>query len=225
MDQLKKIIGRNIVWLLIAVLVVGFFVIANQSDSEVVKNPDFIAAADDTDMFMGDKNAPVDLVVYTDFLCPYCAQFANDTMPEIEKEFVDTGKVKVETRPIAMIGVDSGLAAEGAYCAADQDSFKSYHDTLYAYAQSEIFDKNISTRETSVITKATLGDLMESADTLDQKAFSDCLEDDTYAAEVEKATANATAEGVSGTPYVMVNGNHVQGLSYDILSAVIKAQL
>lgn len=226
MQEAKETVGQNFVWVLIAVLIMGFFVIASQSsDAEKEKDPVFVTASDARSMYKGVNNAPVDIVVYTDFLCPYCAQFANDTMPSIEKEFINTGKAKLEVRPLAMIGVDSSLAAQGAYCAADQGAFWEYHDSLYVYTQREVFDKNVSVRETSALTTQKLADVMQQDSDIDTGVFRNCLSDETHAGIVERATADANSQGVDGTPYIMINGNHIQGLSFDIVSTVIEAQL
>ena len=226
MEQANNLIKRNILWVVIGMLVLAFAAISIQSKSESEElNSAFVSVSQETNMYKGDSEAPVDVVIYTDFLCPYCADFATDVMPLIEKEYVETGKAKVEVRPVAMIGLDSDLAAEAAYCAADQRQFWTFHDTLYDYAEAEISGSGASIREESVLTEPILTNLMKNTKEFDEKQFSSCVADESYADAVTAVTADATANGVSGTPHVMVNGNHIQGLSYEIVSSVIKAQL
>jgi len=79
---------------------------------------------------MGDPNAPVRIIEYADFQCPYCLQYWRATEPQIIKTYVATGKVYYEYRSVgAFIGPDSALAAEAVYCAGDQNKF--WNITMY----------------------------------------------------------------------------------------------
>jgi protein-disulfide isomerase len=81
---------------------------------------------------MGDPNAPIVLVEYSDFQCEFCASFVRDTKPQLEENYIKTGKVyfvyrdyPLDTHPGARV------AAAAANCAADQGSFWPMHDLLY----------------------------------------------------------------------------------------------
>ncbi len=82
-------------------------------------------------LIIGDPNAPVTLVDYGDFQCPFCAQFFEQTAPSISRDYVDTGRVRIEFRVETHIGRESVRAGEAAYCANDQQTFRAYHDELY----------------------------------------------------------------------------------------------
>lgn len=80
----------------------------------------------------GTLEAPVALVIYSDFQCPYCRRLALDALPEIEKRYVSTGKVVVAFRHFPLPSHASArLAAEAAACAGDQDRFWDFHDALF----------------------------------------------------------------------------------------------
>jgi len=82
--------------------------------------------------YMGDPKAPVKMIEYADFQCPYCRLYWQDTEPRIIQSYVMTGKVYYEYRSVgAFIGQESAAAAEATYCAGDQGKFWEFHDTLF----------------------------------------------------------------------------------------------
>lgn len=82
----------------------------------------------------GQASAPVVLMVYSDFECPYCAAFAQNTLPEFRKEYVQTGRVLLAFRhlPLLSIHPEAESAATAAACAAEQSEFWPFHDSLFA---------------------------------------------------------------------------------------------
>ena len=86
---------------------------------------------------LGDPNAPVTLVEWADYQCPFCGAFGREIMPRIIQDFVVTGQVKVYFRDLPFPDSASGygesdMAAEAAACAGDQGKFWEYHDTIFA---------------------------------------------------------------------------------------------
>jgi protein-disulfide isomerase len=76
-------------------------------------------------------DAPVVLVVFSDYQCPFCAQWSEETLPLL-MERVEAGELRIEFRDVNVFGPDSERAARAAYAAAEQDSFQEYHDALFA---------------------------------------------------------------------------------------------
>ena len=168
------------------------------------------------DNTMGDPNAPIQIVEYGDFQCPYCLKFWQETEPQLIKEYVNTGKVFFEFRSFPVIGPESVSAAEGAYCAGDQGKFWEYHDTLFTNWTGE----NVGdfTREK----------LIQYADSLslDTKIFEKCLSDETHKGTVEQDKASGDADGVHATPTFMINGHKVEGTrSFDVMKHIIEELL
>lgn len=86
---------------------------------------------DPTDpMALGKTDAPVGLVVFSDFQCPYCAKWSNDTLPELLK-YVDNGKLRIEFREMNIFGAESEQAARAAYSAGMQGKLREYHELLF----------------------------------------------------------------------------------------------
>ncbi len=151
---------------------------------------------------LGDPNAPVKIVEYADFQCPYCMHFWQETQPQIIEHYVKSGKVYFEYHSVgAFLGPESGAAAEAAYCAGDQGKFWQYHDTLFSNWTGE----NVGdfTNDKLRGFAASLG--------LDQAAFSDCLSSGKYAVMLEQDVKDAKAAGVRATPSFLINGNLLEG--------------
>jgi len=154
----------------------------------------------------GDAGAPVTIVEFSDFQCPYCAAYATDTYPEIVKRFVDAGKVRYVFKdfPLAQIHPQAPEAAEAARCARDQggdEAFWAMHDKLFA-AQAE-WSEQPDAADRFATYAAGLG--------LDRAALSKCLAADTHAAAVQADFEAGRGYGVEGTPSFFVNGRLIAG--------------
>ena len=135
--------------------------------------------------FRGDKAAPLTLVEITDYQCPFCGRHARETLPQIEKEYVDTGKLKyyVIDLPLEAIHRNAFKAATAVRCANDQGKYWQMHDQLFANQQAlSEWDE----RATSV--------------SLDTAKFDACLASGKYDGDVRKDIGLAQSAGISGTP-------------------------
>jgi protein-disulfide isomerase len=151
---------------------------------------------------MGDPNAPVRIVEYGDFQCPYCRRFWQQTEPQLIETYISTGQVYFEYRSVGtFIGPESAAAAAAAYCAGDQGKFWEYHDTLYSNQTGENVGDFASSRLKQFA--AALG--------LDQETFDSCLDNQTYAARVQQDADDAQADGIHATPSFLINGTLVEG--------------
>src|SRR3989337_1514537 len=81
--------------------------------------------------FKGDANAPITIIEFSDFQCPYCGRYATQVGPQIDEQYINDGKVRMGYWHVAFLGEESQWAAEAAECAADQDAFWEYHDKLF----------------------------------------------------------------------------------------------
>lgn len=141
----------------------------------------------DDDPMKGDKNAKVVLVEFTDYQCPFCARHVRDTMPQIDAEYVKTGKVRYVTRefPLESIHPQAFKAAEAALCAGDQGKYWEMHARLFAN-QRALAPADLASHAQAV--------------GLDPAKFSQCLEGGTKVAKVRKDLADGAKAGVTGTP-------------------------
>ncbi len=151
---------------------------------------------------MGDPNAPVKIIEYADFQCPFCVRYWEDTEPQIISTYVATGKVFYEYRSVgAFLGPESGSAAEAAYCAGDQGKFWEYHDLLFANWTGE----NVGDFAPEKLRQYAV------AAALDLNKFDDCLSRGLHADQVQQDVTDAQADGVRATPSFLVNGKLLEG--------------
>src|SRR3989338_8554201 len=91
----------------------------------------------DADQVKGEEDAPVTIVEYSDFQCPFCKRFYEQTLPSIEEKYIATGKVKLIYRHFPLsFHQNAQVAAEGVECAGDQDKFCEMHDILFDKVQA-----------------------------------------------------------------------------------------
>src|SRR5689334_20084698 len=150
-------------------------------------SPESIVLGIDDDPLMGDKKARLVLVEFSDFQCPFCARFVHETLPEIEKDYIKTGKLKYVFRdfPITSAHKDAFKAALAAGCALDQGKFWEMHDRLFENQAA-----------------FTVYNLTQSAEAigLNKEKFQKCLENNEYATEVQNDFAEGLRAGVNQTP-------------------------
>ena len=151
---------------------------------------------------LGDPNAPVTVIEFADFRCPFCEQLFTSVEPSLKKDYIDTGKVKFYFRNYAFLGPASVVAANAAECANDQGKFWAMHDWFYQNQPAET--------DTS---QYTVNNLTQVAGTLgmDTTQFSDCLTNNKFQTNVDKDMSDGNAAGVTGTPATFINGVLISG--------------
>jgi protein-disulfide isomerase len=153
---------------------------------------------------MGDPGAPVTIVEFTDYQCPYCSRHSLQTLPSIVSELVETGRVYyiLKDLPLDQLHPNARAAAEAARCAGDQDAYWAMHDQLFS-SQSEWAEKGEATGELFVAFARDLG--------LDEAQMADCLESGRFKDAVEANVAEARALGVASTPMFFIDGYPLDG--------------
>ena len=150
--------------------------------------PESILLAIDDDPVKGDRKARLVLVEFSDFQCPYCARFVRETLPEIEKDYIKTGKLKYVFRdfPITSAHKDAFKAALAAGCALDQGKYWEMHHRLFENQAA-----------------FTVHNLTQNAEAigLNKETFQQCLNNNEYATEVQNDFADGTKAGVNQTPF------------------------
>lgn len=163
-----------------------------------------ILALSSRDAILGDANAPVTVIEYGDYQCPYCAQYYSTTQSSIISKYVNTGKVKMVFRDYPFLGNESVAAAEAAQCAEDQNKLWAYHDALYS---AKLGDDGKGGTENDGTLSRTLFMSIASNLKMDTKAFGDCIDSNKYANLVAQEKADGGVLGVNSTPATIVNGS------------------
>lgn len=156
------------------------------------------------DVILGDPKAPVTLIEYGDYQCPFCGRFFSQTELPLRDDYIKTGKVKMIFRNFAFLGPESTAAGAAAECAKDQKQFWAYHDALY---NAEIADG----QENNGNLNSTLFLKLASDLKLDTSSFKSCLDGGKHAARVTEDAAKAQDVGVNSTPTVFINGQKMTG--------------
>lgn len=157
----------------------------------------------------GPAEAPVQIVEFSDFQCPFCKRM-QDVISEVVAKY--DGQVSWFYKDLPLISIHSGAkyAAEAARCAGDQGKFWEYRDALF---------------DADKVTDGMHEDLASKLE-LDLEAFAGCLSEHKYAGVVESDLAEAETLGITGTPTLLINGILLSGArSADDLSAVIEREL
>ncbi|MFQ5419872.1 MAG: DsbA family protein, partial [Anaerolineae bacterium] len=158
---------------------------------------------DDITFAIGDPNAPVTIVEYTDFQCPFCARHFLETYPQIKANFVDTGQVYYVFKdfPLTSIHPQAVAAAQAARCAGDQDAYLEMHDGLFSLQDQ--WANNPSANDVFIQIANQIG--------LETEAFTACLTNSKYESSVMADLDEGVSFGVRGTPAFFINGNYVSG--------------
>lgn len=148
--------------------------------------PTRVSVSADDDPVIGNPNAPVTIIEFSDFECPFCGRFFEQTLPTLKQKYIDTGKVKIVYRDFPLsFHSNAQKAAEAGECAKEQGKFVELHDAIFANQQA------ISVADLKA-TATRLG--------LNSAQFDTCVDSGKYAAEVQADEADGAAAGVSGTP-------------------------
>lgn len=167
---------------------------------------------------MGDPNAPIEIIEYTDFQCPFCQRHFLQTFPQIKAQYIDTGQVHYVFKdfPLTSIHPQAFIASEAARCAHDQGAYLEMHDLLFEQQNEWSGRADADTVFSSYA--AELG--------LDGDTFAACLSSHTHETAVQTDMDEAINLGIRGTPAFFVNGNFVNGAQpFNVFSQIIDQML
>ena len=170
----------------------------------------------DDDAVRGDAKAPVTIIEFSDYQCPFCERFYSQTEKQIEEQYVKTGKVKFVYRDFPLsFHQNAQKAAEAAECAGEQNKYWEMHDKLFDNSQGD------GTGLNTADLKKYAADLK-----LDTTKFNDCLDTGKMTSEVQKDFLDGQKAGVQGTPAFYVNGQLISGAQpFSAFQQVIDAEL
>jgi len=159
----------------------------------------------------GDKNAKVTLVEFTDYQCPFCSRHFRDTYPQLDNDYVKTGKVRYVLRefPLESIHPNAYKASEAANCSGEQGKYWEMHDRLFSN------QNNLGAQELPNHAKA-LG--------LDADKFKSCLDNGKFTAKVRKDLNDAQKYGVTGTPTFFVGLTDPKSSDVKAIRKIVGAQ-
>ncbi len=163
-----------------------------------VEEPERFELSDNFAGAMGDPNAPVVIVEFTDYQCPFCQRHSSQTLPILVQEYIDTGRVYyiMKDLPLDQLHPQARDAAVAARCAGQQEMYWEMHDILFEGQQEWGNSPDLPTTFLSYATQLSLN----------TDSFATCLNDPAIADAVQDNFEEASSFGISGTPFFFVDG-------------------
>ena len=214
-------------FVLIAVVIIGAFFMfsgngfGSQGTGNTItgnvagtQEPTTAKATVDDDAVLGNKDAPVTIIEFSDYQCPFCRKFWTETFGTIKKDYIDTGKVKLVFRdfPLSSLHPMAQPSAEAAECVREKGGDSGYfkfHDKMFS--EQNIIDSGSVSGPVTKTAIYTNDNLKKWAKDLGYD-ISSCLDSGKYKSEVAKDTSDAAAAGLQGTPgFVIMKSGDKEG--------------
>ena len=168
---------------------------------------------------LGKKDAKVTMIEFSDFQCPFCKRFYDETFTQLKKDYIDTGKIRFAFRHEPLdIHPNAPKAAQAAECANEQKKFWNMHKALFEQYDSWANEtpENLASKLTSIA--QSIG--------IDTNIFSACLDSDKYADKITKDASAGVGAGATATPTFFINGKILVGaLPYETFKTLLDQEL
>jgi len=154
--------------------------------------------------YIGEEDAPITMIEYTDYQCPFCQRYFFNTFKAIKDAFISTGKVRYVVKDLALsFHPKSRPAAYTARCAGEQDKYWEMHEKIFTYQNQWAYADN-----TDEILSQYASDLG-----LDMGEFKTCYASgsEKFDAQIDSDIQEASMQGISGTPSFSINGQVIVG--------------
>jgi protein-disulfide isomerase len=153
---------------------------------------------------LGSKDAPVTVVEFSDYQCPFCQRFHMQVYGDLKKDFIDTGKVRFYSRdlPIDQLHPNATRAAQAARCAGDQGQFWALRDIMSSHP--EALDLNSLVADASAVK-------------INPDTFRKCVETEKYKEAVKGDLLEAMKIGADGTPSFVVGKSTPDGVDGELI--------
>ncbi|MBI4098212.1 MAG: DsbA family protein [Candidatus Levybacteria bacterium] len=240
LSNLSKLSGKNYAPVLVVLLIIASFLlgilftkvqylengqgtvntagtVANDTTAQVPTGP--VDVKEGHLPVLGQEDAKVTIIEFSDFQCPFCEQLWKETLPQIKKEYVETGKVKFAYRHYPLdFHANAEKAAEASECANEQGKFWEMHDKLFEN-QAKWESQGAAD---ALTTFASLADEVG----ISGANLKSCVESGKFEKTVKDDLAEGTTVGVQGTPATYINGLLVSGAQpYSAFKTIIDQEL
>lgn len=232
----KDALWKYSTFVLLGIVILGviFFVLPGKNPTNnIVQQPGSqlpqvpaapVQVSEDDDPVLGDKDAEVTIIEFSDYQCPFCRKFWQETLPSIDRDYISNGKVKLVYRDFPLGFHDGAVPyAQAANCAREEGGDEAYyemHDKIFE--EQNILDGG---SVKSTVPYVGAGTLKQWAKDLGYNIDS-CLDSGKYADEIQKDLGEGSASGVQGTPGFFINGRPISGAQpYSVFKQLIDAEL
>ena len=190
---------------------------ANQQQNQNSTPADMARRVADDVTAQGAVDAPVVMIEYADYRCPFCGLFARDTLPPLIEKYVDSGDLRIEWRDLPVFGEQSQLAAVAGRAAGEQNKFWEFNKAVFDIAPE---------RGHADLTRDQLISIAEQVGVPDLKQFDADLDSPELAQAVDQDAQEAASLGATGTPSFLINGTPFVGAQpLEVFEKTIDAEL
>lgn len=178
---------------------------SDSADAESDESPLVALARDSADdrRALGDPEAPVKVLLFTDPSCPHCSNFHENVLPKLQADYIDDGDVYLEVHDLGVLGEDSVKMSAASRAAADQGRYFEYIDQLYPATLNG---------ETRGVDDDQLVEWAEAAGVPEIDTFREAISGEDLAANVQFDSEAATNAGLKVVPTVIVNGKEAENV-------------
>jgi protein-disulfide isomerase len=182
-----------------------------------------VEVSDDDDPWLGNEDAKVTVIEFSDYQCPFCRKYWTESYPQLKEEYIDTGKIKYVFRDFPLnFHPGAPLAAVAGNCVREQlgnEAYFKYHDIVFS-------EQNKQGQGTVQFGEDEIMSWVDQIEGIDKSKFNTCYSDPSQKAEVDADFAAGAAAGVSGTPSFFINGETLVGAQpYSVIKATIERAL
>ncbi len=214
--------------------VTGGATITGGTTNQPTQQPSQVRASIDDDAILGNKDASVTIIEFSDYQCPYCRKFWGETFSQIKEQYINTEKASLVFRdlPLSSIHPMAQQSAEAAECVREKGgdvAYFKYHDKVFS--EQNIIDSGTPNGPVTKTATYTATDLKKWAKETGYNIDS-CLDSGKFRSEVQKDSSDAQTAGGSGTPYFVIlkkgesSGTAISGAcSYDAFSKALDAEI
>ena len=203
------LLAISAVIVVLAIVLSFFFAQGSSGDADFVKKLEQAQKDLPSEMQKGAKlgkdDAPIKLVAYEDFQCPFCLQYTANQEGELIEKYVKTGEVQLEFRHLTILGAESVRAAIASQCAADQNKFWEYQNKLFR-VQAEAGQFKAEKKDVGRFSDSNLKGYAQGLG-LQKDTFDQCLDSSQHLDHVQQQLLDAKALGITSTPGFVVNGS------------------
>jgi protein-disulfide isomerase len=190
-----------IITLVLVVLIIGLILLNNRSSDSGDEEAYESGPSIEGQPTIGEKDAPVTIVEFGDFKCPACKIWGENFLPQLKKDFVDSGQASFSFVNVLFHGEESKLGSLAAESVLKQkpDAYWAFHDALFAAQPEEGHDSAWLTEEKVI-------EIADNISDIDTEQLQTDLDEETEIGEVKKDTVLVDQFNVEMTPTIMVNG-------------------
>jgi len=191
--------------------------VSEVQDTNTEEPTNQLVASVDDDPSIGQEEAAITIIDFSDYQCPFCAKFYSEILPQLKTDYIQTGKVKYVFRDFPLnVHPKAQYAHYAAECAKEQNKYWEMHDML--------FEKQAEWSEAENLVETFT--LYAGEIKLNTTNFNSCMTSEKYREEIAKDKEDGISYGVKGTPTIIINGKLIRGVSnYEQLKQLLEKEL